>query len=112
MMIAPLPVGLVVVNTSDSFDAARILLPDLRGFFAAQIGSPFFVGIPNRDFLICYSAQTDEKTLKNIRNQIATDYDERPYPLSKNIFIVDGKNEIKQLDLPEFKKDKNLPNLN
>jgi uncharacterized protein YtpQ (UPF0354 family) len=112
MMIMPMPTGLVVINTLDSFDAARILLPDLRKFFAEHIGSPFYFGVPNRDFLICFSAESDEETQQNIRNQIKSDFGDRPYPLSKNTFIVDGKNEIKQIDSPSVHSNDNKPNLN
>jgi uncharacterized protein YtpQ (UPF0354 family) len=110
MMVVPN--NLVVVNTLDSFDAARILLPELRKFFSENLGSPFYFGVPNRDFLICFSAQSDDEMQQNIRNQIQSDFSERPYPLSKFTFVVDGKNEIKQLDLVETKKSNNLANLN
>ncbi|MEK7724877.1 MAG: DUF1444 family protein [Acidobacteriota bacterium] len=112
MTVVPLPTGLVVVNTMDSFDAARILLPNLRKFFAENIGTPFYFGIPNRDFLICFSAEMDDETQNNIRRQIADDFEERPYSLSKSTFIVDGKNEIKQLYLTESNKINNFSNLN
>jgi uncharacterized protein YtpQ (UPF0354 family) len=112
MMVIPKPVGLVVINTMDSFDAARILLPRMREFFAEQIGTPFYFGIPNRDFLICFSAESDEETQRNIRKQIVTDNSERPYPLSSRTFIVDGKNEIKQLDFTEPNSPSNSAYLN
>jgi hypothetical protein len=112
MSVIPEPFGLVVINTMDSFDAARILLPALRKFFAEQIGSPFYFGIPNRDFLICFSSTAGEEMQRNIRNQIVNDNAERPYPLSRHIFMVDGKNEIKQLTLAEPGPSHNLLNLN
>lgn len=110
MMVVPN--NLAIVNTLDSFDAARILLPELRQFFAENLGTPFYFGIPNRDFLICFSAEADEEMQQNIRNQIQNDVGERPYPLSKFIFCVDGKNEIKQLNLPQVNTNKQNMNLN
>jgi uncharacterized protein YtpQ (UPF0354 family) len=110
MMVVPQSV--VIINTMDSFDAARILLPDLRKFITENLGTPFYFGIPNRDFLICFSAEADEEMQQNIRQQIFTDFGERPYPLSKFTFIVDGKNEIKQLDLPQPSRSENNMNLN
>lgn len=110
MMVVPN--NLIIVNTLDSFDAARILLPELRKFFTENLGTPFYFGIPNRDFLICFSADADEEMQQNIRNQIKSDVGERPYPLSKHTFIVDGKNEIKQLDMPSENINKRGINLN
>jgi hypothetical protein len=97
MTFVPPPNGLAVVNTMDSFDAARILLPNLRRFFAENLGSPFYFGVPNRDFLICWSKQGDEDFQNSIRRQIASDFGERPYPLSKFAFEVDETSSIRQL---------------
>jgi uncharacterized protein YtpQ (UPF0354 family) len=55
MTFIPPPNGMFVINTMDSFDAARILLPSLQAFFGEKLGKPFYFGVPNRDFLICGS---------------------------------------------------------
>jgi uncharacterized protein YtpQ (UPF0354 family) len=45
-----------VIDTGDSYDAARLGLPGFRGRLLAALGEPTFVGIPNRDFLVAWSA--------------------------------------------------------
>ncbi len=95
-----IPGQLIVVNTMDSFDAARILVPTLRVKFAEFLGSPFNFGVPNRDFLICWSRSADSEFQASMRSQIATDSQERPYPLSGNSFEVTQEGEIRILDEP------------
>ncbi|HSK70702.1 MAG TPA: DUF1444 family protein [Pyrinomonadaceae bacterium] len=91
----PPPNGLLAINTTDGFDAVRIVLPEMRRFIRETLGGDFFFGIPNRDFLICW--RQDEKTAfqQKMRNQIAVDSKERPYTLSGRIFAVGEDNEIK-----------------
>jgi uncharacterized protein YtpQ (UPF0354 family) len=107
-----IPNNLVIVSTLDGFDAARILLPEMIDVFAKNLGLPFYFGIPNRDFLICFAANADDEMRQNISNQVNTDFDEKPYPLSRYTFIVDGKREIKQIDLRNNPMLGVQPNLN
>ena len=93
--------GMIVVNTMDSFDAARILLPRLQAKFAELIGSPFNFGVPNRDFLICWSRAGDEEFQKSMRAQLVQDCEERPYPLSPCTFESGINGRIRQLADPE-----------
>ncbi|MEQ1921728.1 MAG: DUF1444 family protein [Pyrinomonadaceae bacterium] len=89
--------GIIAIDTLDGFDASRILLPDLRERFAETLGTcDFFFGIPNRDFLICWSASDDETFQSQLRGQIASDTESRPYPLSGKTFIArsDGSIEV------------------
>ena len=86
MMAIPGPNAFIVVNTMDGFDAARILLPQIQEYFTEMIGGPFFIGVPNRDFLICWSKAGDEKFQSDMRGQISRDFDQQPYPLSGRAF--------------------------
>ncbi len=86
--------GMFVINTMDGFDAVRIIDPKLKELIAEHIGSPFYVGIPNRDFLICWSPQGDDDFQNNMRSQVAKDHEGRPYPLSGKIFEVSSDGEI------------------
>lgn len=102
MTFIPPPNGMFVISTMDSFDAARILLPSLQVFFAEKLGTPFYFGVPNRDFLICWSRRGDRNFQNVIRKQIKEDFQERPYPLSKYAFEFDDGN-INQLSVFETK---------
>jgi len=96
LMFVPPPNGFVAIGTMDGFDAARILVPQMVEFFAEKLGSPFYFGIPNRDFLICWSKQGDKDFQKTMRRQISSDFEERPYPLSKYAFEIHENGQIQQ----------------
>lgn len=105
MTFVPPPNGIVVVDTMDGFDAVRILAPQMQDFFAEKLGDTFHFGIPNRDFLICWSKRGDDEFQKAMKRQIAEDVEEQPYPLSRSIFEFDKNNGISQLkdfDSPEI----------
>ncbi|HXG84183.1 MAG TPA: DUF1444 family protein [Pyrinomonadaceae bacterium] len=96
MTCVPPPNGIVVVNMLDSFDAVRILAPQMQEFFAEKLGDAFYFGIPNRDFLICWSKKGDDEFQNSIKQQIADDFEERPYPLSKYVFEFVENDGIRQ----------------
>lgn len=104
MTYVPPPTAMVVINTMDGFDTVRILDSYLRGFLTEKLGKSFFFGVPNRDFLICWSKSADSEFQKTVRNQISTDFEERPYPLSRNIFEL---NEHGDILLSDFEQDRN-----
>ncbi len=78
----------VAVEAGDGYDAARILVPGLRAVFAEHLGEPFFVGVPNRDFLICWSQSASESFHRSARAKIADDFSRQPYPLTGDIFVA------------------------
>lgn len=84
----------LMIKTMDGFDAARILSPALRSFFEQNVGRPFYFGVPNRDFLICWSARCDSQFHSQIKGQISNDFDEQAYPLSRRVFMVNDDDEI------------------
>lgn len=75
-----------VIDTDDSYDAARLVVPALRDGLLDALGTPIFVGIPNRDFLLAWSADAPFATFAN---RVAKDFTEQPYPITDTIFYVD-----------------------
>jgi hypothetical protein len=100
----PTPNGFVVINTLDGFDAVRILSPNMQECIKGLIGSPFRFGVPNRDFLICWEKNDDIDHQTKFTGQISQDFDERPYPLSRNVFEVSAEGTITQISAPESPK--------
>lgn len=103
LMAFPGENGFFIVSTRDGFDAVRLLSPEMRNLVAEHIGSPFFAGIPNRDFLICWSATGDADFQDKMRQQISSDFDEQPYPLCRLALSVshDGTIEIAAATKPD-----------
>lgn len=88
----------VGIEEKDGFDAARILIPNLRKFLASRLGSPFRFGIPNRDFLICWNTEASKKFSDFSVTKLKKDFNSQPYPLSDHIFEVADDGTIKELD--------------
>ncbi|MBK9156202.1 MAG: DUF1444 family protein [Chloracidobacterium sp.] len=86
-----------IINTMDGFDAVRIVLPQMKEVISEHVGSPFFAAVPNREFLICWSAAGDQEFQEQMRQQVSSDFDEQPYPLSRSAFEVLANGEIREI---------------
>jgi hypothetical protein len=84
----PGPPAIIALDTSDGYAAARVLLPSLRQFVGERLGTPFYAGIPNRDFLIMWSADTEPEFLARMRSQLLEDSQCRSHPLSSRVLSV------------------------
>jgi hypothetical protein len=82
------PPPLIALQTQDGYDAARILLPELRAFAVEKLGSPFCAAIPNRDFLILWAQDCGEDFLAKMRLQVSSDFTSRSHPLAQTILSV------------------------
>jgi uncharacterized protein YtpQ (UPF0354 family) len=75
------------VDTNDSYDAARILLPKFRSRLLAALGDTIFVGIPYRDFLFAWSP--DATLFENYVMHVRQDFRQRARPITDTIFVID-----------------------
>ncbi len=82
------PPSMIVLQTQDGYDAARVLLPEFRQFAAERLGTPFFAAIPNRDFLIMWSQSEDNSFHEHIKNQVRIDATSQSHPLTSTILVV------------------------
>lgn len=82
--------GILVIATDDSYDAARVLLPRLQTKMRERLGVDFRIGLPNRDFLICWSKKLDGENVRKLKNQIADDFARMPYPLTEKTLVLNG----------------------
>jgi hypothetical protein len=92
------PEKFMAFEEKDGYDAARILLPWVRSEAAKLLGDPFLASMPNRDFLILWSAQNSAEFQKFTRQKARDDYKAQPYPLTPTTLRVwrDGRVEIAQ----------------
>ncbi|MGN6133681.1 MAG: hypothetical protein ACTHOU_04230 [Aureliella sp.] len=84
----PGPPAIVALDTSDGYAAARILLPSLREFIGERLGMPFYAGIPNRDFLIMWSADSEPEFQARMQAQLLEDTQSRSHPLSSRVLTI------------------------
>jgi hypothetical protein len=80
----------IAVQSMDGYDAARALLPGFRRFLGDRLGSPFFVAVPNRDFLVAWAADCEPAFDQFMREKAVKDFGERPYPLVSEVFRADA----------------------
>ncbi len=77
---------LILINTADSFDASRLLHPDLHRVFSGTLGSPFYAGVPDRDTLVVFSDH--RKLRRRIVGQLRKDFKKSAYQISPRPFLV------------------------
>ena len=87
---------IIVFNTQDGFDATRLLLPTLLSQWRNQFPGQMVIGVPNRDFLICFS-DADRSILANVARQVQFDTTNREHGLTDQLFtLVNG--EVREYD--------------
>lgn len=79
-------VYLVLFQTMDGYDAARLLLPTLHERLRGYLGSPFVAAVPNRDILICF--KNEDEVVEKLKEQIAQDYRSMPHQVTAKLFLV------------------------
>lgn len=85
---------LFIFDSSDGYDATRLLLADVIAEWARQLPGHIVIGIPNRDFLIAFSDANPE-ILHSIAQQIQADSARLGYGLTDQLFTLDGS-EVKE----------------
>ncbi|MBX3473900.1 MAG: hypothetical protein KF754_05915 [Planctomycetes bacterium] len=75
----------VIFELRDSFDAARLTLPNLYERLAPVLGADLLVGVPTRDFMIVLSAE-DPMLVSDISAQVKADAANLPYAISGKLF--------------------------
>jgi hypothetical protein len=83
------PQRLVIFNSQDGFDAARLLLPALLERWRGDFPGRMVIGVPSRDFLIIFS-DADEQILANVAQQIQLDAANREHGLTEQLFTLES----------------------
>jgi len=77
----------LAVDTSDGYDAVRLLLPQFMNRLRATLKAPaVFVGIPNREFLVAWTPDFSKR--RGFAAQVARDARARPHPLTDALFVA------------------------
>lgn len=75
----------IIIAQGDSYDASRLMLPELYNKLSEVLGENLLVGIPNRDFMIVLTAD-DEELVENVSSQVKIDAETRPYSISGKLY--------------------------
>jgi uncharacterized protein YtpQ (UPF0354 family) len=79
------PGHFATVNVTDSYAAARLLAPRFMARLRAQLGPAVFAAVPNRDFLVAWSADFAKK--REFAAQVAKDAATEAYALTNELFV-------------------------
>ncbi|MFC1706890.1 DUF1444 family protein [Planctomycetota bacterium] len=91
-----IPHALALVE-GDGYDAARLLLPNLRPRLEEHLGPDFAVAIPNRDLLLAF--RTDKRQLlRRMRGLLQKDTGARPYPITDGLFRLTDAGTIEPFE--------------
>ncbi|MCS7471603.1 hypothetical protein NZK35_33565 [Stieleria sp. ICT_E10.1] len=92
MTVMPGPAPLVAIQTGDGYDAARILIPEIRARIISELtgdeDGEVYVGVPNRDFLIAWPMTVDEDLHQQLSQTVALDARRQSHPLSERVLRV------------------------
>jgi hypothetical protein len=86
---------LLLPERPDAYSSARLLSESFHLSLQELLGREFVVGLPNRDFFVAVSLDSD-KVIEQVRAKIADDYERMDHPLSKRLLLVssDGVSEF------------------
>ncbi len=85
---------LFLTGINDSFQAVRILLPNVQDAMARILGDEYFCAIPCRDWFICWSKlQSQEWQQRNIEKALA-DFVDDDYSLTPDILLSTMANSL------------------
>ena len=76
-----------VLSHRDGYDASRLLLPNLHGALAPEMGGDFLVSAPARDLFIAISLEPDP-FVKRMQGRSEENFHTLPYPITKTLFYV------------------------
>ncbi len=84
---------IVVAQSRDGLDAARLLLPGLHAMLAGPLGSPFLVAVPHRDALL--ACPTGPVSLvEELTRRVQAAARQAPHAISARIWLVKGPGEV------------------
>ena len=86
---------LLLPERPDAYNSARLLSKSFHRSLQELLGREFVVGVPNRDFFVAVSLNSDE-VIEQVQTKIIDDHDRMDHPLSKRLLLVssDGVSEF------------------
>ena len=80
---------LVVAQSRDGLDAARLLLPTLHEVLAAELGPRIALGVPHRDLLL--AAPEEAASVRTLASRVAEAHRSAPHPISASLFVLSAR---------------------
>jgi len=87
---------LVIAESRDGLDAARLLLPGLHEVLAPALGSSFIVATPHRDTLLACSSERAGMRAE-LEQRVASAVRAAPHAIASTLWLVSGPGELRAL---------------
>ncbi len=87
---------LVIAESRDGLDAARLLLPGVRALFCAELGSPCVVGVPHRDTLLA-APLSSPSAIATLQERVDEAVSRAPHAISRSLLIVNEQGVLSEL---------------
>jgi hypothetical protein len=78
---------IVIAQSRDGLDAARLLLPGLHALLSRALGSPFLVAVPHRDTLLAAPAQPAE-LVDELKRRVRAAFRGAPHAISEQLWVI------------------------
>ncbi|WP_149495705.1 hypothetical protein [Roseiconus lacunae] len=92
LAIMPGDVRLVAIQTGDGYDAARILIPEIRTQIIREltgtVDGEAFAAVPNRDFLIAWPTDLIPEIHQQLSETVAMDSRQQSHPLCERVLRI------------------------
>ena len=95
------PNEVVCLSTFDGYAGTRILAPGAQREIGKVLGFPFYFGIPNRDFLCCWSNRAPGELKLRVRMQLAKDRQSKDHAISEHVYQVRAPGQLVAQDPKE-----------
>jgi len=77
----------LVLALQDGYDASRLLLDNLFGELAPELGGDFLVACPSRDMFLALTPAPDP-FVQRVKGRVEHDFTRLPYPITDRLFYV------------------------
>jgi hypothetical protein len=87
---------IVIADSRDGLDSARLLLPGLHDVLAPALGTPFIAAVPHRDTLLACPMQPDA-LVAELERRVAAAVRAAPHAIARTLWLISGPGQFRPL---------------
>jgi hypothetical protein len=87
---------IVIADSRDGLDSARLLLPGLHDVLAPALGTPFIAAVPHRDTLLACPTQPDA-LVAELERRVQAAVRAAPHAIARTLWLISGPGQCRPL---------------
>lgn len=87
---------IVIADSRDGLDSARLLLPGLHDVLAPALGTPFIAAVPHRDTLLACPTQPDA-LVAELERRVHAAVRAAPHAIARTLWLISGPGQFRPL---------------